>query len=194
MGAEKQMPSFLASWVHQFWGVFSSVSKMFPAEIPATHWRSSLIKEHPFGVPVVVHSLKNLTSIYESAGLISGLAQWVKDPVLPVSCGVGCRRGWDPALLWLWRRPAATALMRPLAWESPYVVGAALKRQKEKEKQTLMGNHCILWHTTFGNHRYSVTMSIFYVKSYYFVTLLSTFSKNPALMEVLILRKIRWEF
>ena len=28
-----------------------------------------------------------------------------------VSCGVGCRRGWDLALLWLWRRPAATALI-----------------------------------------------------------------------------------
>jgi len=53
-----------------------------------------------------------------------------------VDCGVGCRRGSDPALLWLWRRPAATALIRPLAWEPPYAVGAALekaKRQKDKK-------------------------------------------------------------
>ena len=33
----------------------------------------------------------------------------------------------DPALLWLWHRPAATVPIRPLAWESPYAMGAALK-------------------------------------------------------------------
>ena len=32
-----------------------------------------------------------------------------------MSCGVGRRRGTDPELLWLWRRLAATALIRPLA-------------------------------------------------------------------------------
>ena len=50
-----------------------------------------------------------------------------------MSCGVGHRRGSDPALLWLWCRLAATALIRPLAWELPYAMGAALKRQKEKK-------------------------------------------------------------
>ena len=29
--------------------------------------------------------------------------------------------------------PAAVALIRSLAWELPYVAGAALKKQKEKE-------------------------------------------------------------
>jgi len=52
-----------------------------------------------------------------------------------VSCGVGCRHGSDLALLWLWHRPAATALFRPLAWEPPYAVGVALKRQKDKKKK-----------------------------------------------------------
>ena len=42
-----------------------------------------------------------------------------------MSCGVGCRRGSDPALLWLWRRPVATAPIQPLAWEPPYAAGAA---------------------------------------------------------------------
>ena len=51
-----------------------------------------------------------------------------------VSCGVGRRYGLDRSLLWLWRRPAATAPIRPLAWEPPYASGAALKGQKTKIK------------------------------------------------------------
>ena len=35
----------------------------------------------------------------------------------------------------LWCRPAATALIRPLAWEPPYALDAALKRTKEKKKK-----------------------------------------------------------
>ena len=55
-----------------------------------------------------------------------------------MSCGVGCRLSSDTALLWLWHKPEATALIRPLAWEPPYAVGAALekaKRQKKKKKR-----------------------------------------------------------
>ena len=53
-------------------------------------------------------------------GSISDLAQRVKDLALPVSYSVGRRHGLDPALLWLWRRQAAIALIRTLAWEFPY--------------------------------------------------------------------------
>ena len=38
----------------------------------------------------------------------------------------------DPALLWLWCRPAAVAPIQPLAWEPPYASGAALKGQKKR--------------------------------------------------------------
>ena len=43
-----------------------------------------------------------------------------------LSCGVGRRHGSDPTLLWLWCRLAATAQIRPLAWEPPYAASAAL--------------------------------------------------------------------
>ena len=55
-----------------------------------------------------------------------------------MSCGVGCRHGLDPMLLWLWYRPAAAGPIGPLAWEPPYAEGAAQempkKRQQKKKK------------------------------------------------------------
>ena len=40
-------------------------------------------------------------------------------------------------LLWLWCRLAATAPIRPLAWEPPYAMGAALEKAKrQKNKKT----------------------------------------------------------
>ena len=51
-----------------------------------------------------------------------------------MNCGVGRRCSSDPVLLRLWCRPAATALIRPLAWEPPYAMGAALKDKKRKKK------------------------------------------------------------
>ena len=52
-----------------------------------------------------------------------------------MSCGVGGRCSLDPALLWLWHRPVATAPIRPLAWELPYATVMALKSKKKKKKK-----------------------------------------------------------
>ena len=71
------------------------------------------------GVPVVAQWLTSPRRNHEVAGLIPGLVQWVK----------------DLALLWLWCRPAATALIGPLAWEPPYAMSAALKKDKTKQNR-----------------------------------------------------------
>ena len=60
-----------------------------------------------------------------------GQKEWVKDPA---SCGVGRRRGSDPAWLWLWHRPAPAALILPQVWEPPYAAGVAGKRKRRLKK------------------------------------------------------------
>ena len=67
--------------------------------------------------------LMNPTRNHEVAGSIPASAQWVK----------------GLALLWLWCRPAATALIRLLAWEPPYAAGAVQKmaKRQKKKKQNL---------------------------------------------------------
>ena len=58
----------------------------------------------------------------------------LRELAFAVSCGVGHRYGLDPELLWLWCRPAD--LIQPLAWELPYAMDVALKRQRKKKKRT----------------------------------------------------------
>ena len=65
-----------------------------------------------------------------------------------MSCAVGCRRGSDPKLLWLWCRPVAVALTGPLAWDPPYAVGVALKKtrnKKQKQKEPPRTEYVKLW-------------------------------------------------
>ena len=97
----------------------------------------------------------NPTRNHKVAGLIPGLAQWVKDQVAPWAVsGVGCRQDSDLALLWLWCGPAAVAPIRPLAWEPPYTLSVTLKSKKKKLDFLLFKGWIVCYyvyiHTTFS--------------------------------------------
>ena len=92
-------------------------------------------KEKSRGVPVVAQQVKNQTQCLWGCGFDPWSCSVGWGSGVAVSCGIGRRCGSDLILLWLWLRPAPTAPIRPPAWESPYAVGVALKRQKTKKKK-----------------------------------------------------------
>ena len=67
-----------------------------------------------------------------------------------MGCGVGCGCGSDPALLWLWCRPAAVALIEHIVWELPHATGTA---QKSEKKKKLLGRHTGAFNETGNNGR-----------------------------------------
>ena len=73
------------------------------------------------------------------AGSIPDLAQWVK----------------ALALLWLWCRLVAVALIRPLAWEPPYAMGVALEKTKKKQRKETVGADM---HSSFLGNSWSLRL------------------------------------
>ena len=104
----------------------TGLGHLYPDILPPSYspllTKPHLSKIKYIGVPVVAQWVENLTRIHEDVCLIPGLTQWA-------SCGIGCRCGSDLVWLWLWRRLAAIAPIRPIAWELPYATGAAVKRK-----------------------------------------------------------------
>ena len=59
-----------------------------------------------------------------------------------MSRGGGWRHGLDVAWLRLWRRPAALAPIRPLAWEPPFAMAAVLKYKTKQNKIHMYEHTC----------------------------------------------------
>ena len=110
--------AFLFIWIFLkfYWDIVDKncIFKMYNVEVPIVAQRK--------WIQLVSTRMERFNPWPWSVGRGFGLA---------MSCGVGCRCGSDPALLWLWYRPAATVLIWPLAWEPPYATGEGLKRQNK---------------------------------------------------------------
>ena len=61
-----------------------------------------------------------------------------------MSCGVGRKHGLDPELLWLWRRPAATAPIRPPSLRTSICRGSGPTKGKKTKKKKKKKEDCNL--------------------------------------------------
>ena len=119
---------------------------------PSKDRNPMLISSRPVEPVWYLHRMGYLCGHWKNWVGVPSVAQWLtKDPwghrfspwpssvslgsSVAISCGVGCKHSSDLALLGLWCRLAAAALLWPLAWELPKATGAALERQKKKKKK-----------------------------------------------------------
>ena len=118
-------------------GCLCDPGHMFPkflAEVRFCSWATVWLSEKRSGSVIIIRSshrgsvVTNLNSIHEDAvqslALLSGL-------MTRHCCELWCRSKTQlgSGIAVLRCRPAAAALIQPVAWELPYAMGAALKRQ-----------------------------------------------------------------
>ena len=107
------------------------------------------LKISMMGVPDMAQQLANLTSIHEDGVWSMASLSWLR-----IQCchDLWCRshtrlRSW---LLWLWCMPASVAPIWPLAWESPYAVGVALKSNNNNRNNNNNNNSSLKVIGEFG--------------------------------------------
>ena len=110
-----------------------------------------------------------------------------------MSCGVGRRLGSDPTLLWLWGRLVAAAPIRPLAWEPPHVVGAALEKAKKTKQNKTRRSLCPCWP---GSHHINPALPTLTSEKYILLKVLLfwvfNYSRNHSFHENMLFRKLYW--
>ena len=84
-------------------------------------------------LPVMAQRTRILGTMRLRVRSLASFNDWLR---IWCCCELWCRSKMcssDLALLWLWHRPATTVPIGPLAWEPPYAMDVALKRQKTKK-------------------------------------------------------------
>ena len=84
-------------------------------------------------------------TIFQYQNGVPVVAQWKRIQLGTMRLQVRTLASLSGLRIWhcheLWCRPAATALIKPLAWEPPYGTGMALKKTKDRKKNGFQYKH-----------------------------------------------------
>ena len=118
-----------------------------------------------WGISVVAQWVKNLTQCLWGYRSDPWPCSVGRGSNTAASCGRGCRCGSYLALLWLWHRLAAAALIQPLDWELPSAAGVTIKRKKSNKVMIL----------SWARHKFGIIPSPYPSQDKYFYTNIASF-------------------